>query len=74
MAKTSHIVRQQRLEKNILIKKQQGFVVKNSTKYYNRCKLCWNSRSYMRDYGICRWCFIKYARLWLIAGVKKASR
>jgi len=44
------------------------------TKYYNRCKLCGRNRSYMREFGICRVCFRKYAREGLIMWVKKASR
>ncbi|MFW5890902.1 MAG: hypothetical protein ACOCUI_01640 [bacterium] len=36
--------------------------MKNSTKYYNRCKVCGKTRSYMRDFGVCRICFRKYAR------------
>jgi small subunit ribosomal protein S14 len=43
------------------------------TKYYNRCKLCWRSKSYMRDFGICRVCFRKYAREGKIMWVRKAS-
>lgn len=74
MAKKSLIVKQQRLEKKILLKKKQWLPVKHGTKYYNRCKLCWNDSSFIRDYGVCRGCFLKYARLGMIMGVKKASR
>lgn len=43
------------------------------TKYYNRCRLCGRSKSYLRDFGICRVCLRKYAREGLIMGLKKAS-
>ncbi len=43
-------------------------------KYYNRCRVCGRSRSYMREFGICRVCFRKYAREGLIMWVKKSSR
>lgn len=42
-------------------------------KYYNRCRLCGRSKSYIRDFGICRVCLRKYARDWVIMGLKKAS-
>jgi small subunit ribosomal protein S14 len=44
------------------------------TKYYNRCRVCWRSKSYYRDFGICRVCLRKYAREWLIMWLRKASR
>lgn len=75
MAKTSLIVKQKRLEHSILQRIKEGQQPRwYKTRYYNRCSLCWAARSYIRDYGICRWCFIKYARLWLIMWVKKSSR
>jgi len=43
------------------------------TKYYNRCRLCWRSRWYYREFWICRVCFRKYAREGKIMGVRKAS-
>lgn len=43
------------------------------TKYYNRCRLCWRQRSYIREFWVCRVCFRNYAREWLIMWVKKAS-
>lgn len=44
------------------------------TKYYNRCRTCGRNRSFMREFGICRVCFRKYAREGLIMWVKKSSR
>ncbi|OHD56001.1 MAG: 30S ribosomal protein S14 type Z [Spirochaetes bacterium GWF1_51_8] len=40
---------------------------------YNRCNLCGRPRGYMRDYGICRICFRKFASEGLIPGVTKSS-
>ncbi len=60
MAKKSWIVKQ---------KREPKFKVRK----YNRCALCGRSRSYMRDFGICRLCFRKLALQGKIPGVKKAS-
>lgn len=43
------------------------------TKYYNRCRVCGRSKSYIRDFGICRVCLRKYARDGMIMGLRKAS-
>ena len=43
------------------------------TKYYNRCGLCGRSKSYIREFGICRVCFRKYAREGMLMWVRKAS-
>jgi small subunit ribosomal protein S14 len=69
MAKTALISKQAKL-----YQKKFGTAQTSDTKYYNRCRLCGRSRSYMREFGICRVCFRKYAREGLIMGVKKASR
>ena len=47
--------------------------MKNMAKFYNRCKLCGRSHAFIRDFGVCRVCFRKYAREWLIVGLRKAS-
>ncbi|MEI7562286.1 MAG: uS14 family ribosomal protein [bacterium] len=39
-----------------------GKTLKQPTKFYNRCRLCGRSKSYIRDFGICRVCLRKYAR------------
>ena len=44
------------------------------TKYYNRCQTSWKTRSYMRDFWVSRQAFRRYAREWIIMGVKKSSR
>lgn len=43
------------------------------TKYYNRCQVTGRSGSYMRDFGIDRVTFRKYAREGKIMGLRKAS-
>ena len=73
MAKTSLIVKQQRLETKRLAALESWNKMKNIAKYYNRCKLCGRSHGYIRDFGVCRVCFRKYAREWLIVGLRKAS-
>lgn len=40
---------------------------------YNRCPICGRPRGYLRDFGMCRICFRKYASRGLIPGVRKAS-
>ena len=66
-------VKQQKLEK-IRIESLESWIKRSfPTRHYNRCWLCGRSRSYMREFGICRICFRKYAREWLIMGVKKSS-
>jgi len=60
MAKTSMTIKQQRTPKN-------------STRAYNRCKICGRPHAYMRKFGICRICFRELAHSGQIPGVKKAS-
>lgn len=50
-----------------------GVPMKFSTKYYNRCGLCWRAASFIREFGVCRVCLRKYAREWLIMWLRKAS-
>ncbi|MGC8764631.1 MAG: type Z 30S ribosomal protein S14 [Brevinematia bacterium] len=50
-------------------KKPKKFKVRE----YNRCKLCGRPRAYIRDFGLCRCCFRKYASEGLIPGVRKSS-
>ena len=45
----------------------------HSTKYYNRCHITGRSKSYMRDFGIDRVTFRKYAREGKIMWLRKAS-
>lgn len=39
----------------------------------NRCNICGRSRSYMREFDMCRICFRELALQGLIPGVTKAS-
>lgn len=73
MARKALKVKQQRLNELRLKSIQDWKPMPNSTKYYNRCKVCWRPKSYIREYWICRVCFRRYAREWLIMGVRKAS-
>lgn len=43
------------------------------TKFYNRCQATWKTRAYMRDFGVSRQAFRKFARQWVIMWLKKAS-
>lgn len=60
MAKKSLILKQQRTPK---------FQVRK----YNRCKICGRPRAYMRDFGMCRLCFRKYASQGHIPGITRSS-
>ncbi len=44
------------------------------TKYYNRCLSSGKTRSYMRDFGVSRQAFRRFAREWIIMGLRKSSR
>ena len=43
------------------------------TKYYNRCATTGKTRSYMRDFGVSRQAFRRYAREGIIMGLRKSS-
>ncbi|BED91606.1 MAG: type Z 30S ribosomal protein S14 [Candidatus Improbicoccus pseudotrichonymphae] len=60
MAKLSLIARQKRKPKY-------------ATRAYARCNLCGRTRSFIRQFGICRICFRNLAHRGEIPGVKKAS-
>jgi len=62
MARTALIVKQATLEKRRLLAIAKGTKLKNICKHYNRCKLCGRTRSFIRDFGICRVCFRNHAR------------
>ena len=40
------------------MKLKQQAEPKFSTRRYNRCKICGRPHAYLRDYGICRICFL----------------
>jgi small subunit ribosomal protein S14 len=50
-------------------KKPKKFKVRE----YNRCRVCGRPRAYIRDFGLCRCCFRKFASEGLIPGVRKSS-
>ncbi|MFA7717837.1 MAG: 30S ribosomal protein S14 [Candidatus Absconditabacterales bacterium] len=70
MAKTSLKAKQGKMYTKRFV---EGKALTQPTKYYNRCRLCGRSKSYIRDFGICRVCLRKYAREGLIMGLRKAS-
>lgn len=73
MARKAIVVKQDKLD--VLRLKYQHLWKKmpKSTKYYNRCKVCWRVWSYIREYWICRVCLRKFAREGLIMWLKKSS-
>ena len=74
MAKTSLRVKQKKImDRFLAYKAGEGKKPKHLTKMYNRCRLCGRDAAYMRDFGVCRVCFRKNARMGLIMWVKKAS-
>ncbi len=73
MARKALIAKQKKLMKKYFDHKAWIKKMKHPTKYYNRCQLCWRAHWYIREFGVCRCCFRKYARLWQIMWVKKAS-
>ncbi|MFZ2150935.1 MAG: 30S ribosomal protein S14 [Candidatus Absconditicoccaceae bacterium] len=70
MAKAALKAKQWRMYEQRFIK---GKPLEKPTKYYNRCRLCGRSKSFIRDFGICRVCLRKYAREGMIMGLRKAS-
>ncbi len=60
------------MAKKALVQKQKKGS-KFSVRDYNRCKICGNSRGFMRRFKICRKCFRELAHKGEIPGVKKSS-
>ncbi len=73
MAKKSLVVKQEKLDQKRRACLKEWKKMKKPTRYYNRCKVCGRTRSYIREFGICRVCFRKFAREWIIAWVRKSS-
>lgn len=46
---------------------------KFSTRAVNRCQSCGRSRSFLRDFGLCRICVREKAHAGLLPGVTKSS-
>jgi small subunit ribosomal protein S14 len=62
MAKKSKVAQAKRYKRSSKV---------DSTKEYNRCRVCGRSRGYIRKFGMCRICFREYAHEGKIPGVKK---
>lgn len=60
MAKTSQIVKSQRIPKY-------------AVRHRNRCRLCGRPRAYVRYFELCRICFRKLANEGHLPGVRKSS-
>lgn len=73
MARKALVIKQQRLLKDKKAAQAAGKKMTQSTKYYNRCRLCGRTKSFIRDFGICRVCLRKYGREGMIVGLRKAS-
>jgi len=70
MARKAIIEKQKRLYEDKFIKQKTT----KGCKYYNRCRVCGRSKSFIREFWVCRVCFRKYAREGLIMWVRKSSR
>ncbi|MDP2917329.1 MAG: type Z 30S ribosomal protein S14 [Dehalococcoidia bacterium] len=46
---------------------------KYEVQYHHRCHLCGRPRGYMRQFGLCRICFRRFAVIGQIPGVRKSS-
>ncbi len=68
MAKTSNLVKQNRLRR-----KRSTGTLKFSTRYYNRCRRCGRSRGYYRRFDLCRICLRQLALEGKIPGMTKSS-
>jgi small subunit ribosomal protein S14 len=58
-----------RLAKIVASKKKPKFKVRQK----NRCETCGRSRSFYRDFCLCRICLRKFALQGLLSGVTKSS-
>ncbi len=86
MARTALVVKQQKLAKRRqhIYEMQKEAKAKGvafvppkdrkPTKFYNRCGTSGKVRSYMRDFGVSRQAFRRYAREGIIMGIRKSSR
>lgn len=86
MARKALIVKQKKLakrrqeiyeQKKLAESKGEVYIFpkwRQPTKFYNRCGATGKTRAYMRDFWVSRQAFRRYAREWIIMGVKKSSR
>lgn len=85
MARKSLVVKQQKLARKRLRIYEEMKKAKDEgreytppkgwqpTKFYNRCATSWKTRWFMRDFGVSRQAFRRYARDWLVMWLKKSS-
>lgn len=68
MAKTSQVIKQQRLREARLSGK-----LAFRSRFYNRCGRCGRSRSYYRKFDLCRICLRMLSLEGMIPGMTKSS-
>ena len=73
MARKAIVHKSRKFMARYLQAKAEGRKIKNSSRAYNRCKLCGRPRGFMRDFGICRCCFRILAERGDVPGVRKSS-
>jgi len=73
MARKAIKVKNLSLKKRFFDQLAGGKKTVNSTKVYNRCKLCGRVGGYMRKFEMCRICFREKANTGKIMGLKKSS-
>lgn len=73
MAKTSDVVKTQKLLRKRDNCFREGVRMKFMTRVHYRCELCGRRHGYMRKFGFCRICFRERANRGEIAGVTKSS-
>lgn len=73
MARKAKIAKANKLKKRFLQALSNGVKPKNATKVFNCCSVCWRTRWYLWEYGICRICFREKANAWELPGVRKSS-
>ena len=63
---------QEHKARKLKAKKKAG-TLKEPTKAFNRCSQCGRTRSYIRQFGMCRICVRQKANEGLLPGVTKSS-
>lgn len=86
MARKALVVKQQKLARKrqriyeeMMKAKEEGREYtppkwRQPTKFYNRCAATWKTRGYMRDFWVSRQALRRYARQWIVMGLRKSSR
>lgn len=73
MAKTSDIVKAEKLKRKVINALAAGTKPKFSTRVVNRCRICGRRHGYLRKFEMCRICFREHVVRGEITGVKKSS-